>query len=130
MNASLNASTRTYLYGVANALLPLLVGLGLVSTAQAPLIVTIVGAVLSGTPSFLAFRNATQPARAWLYGVATAVIPLLVLLGSLSSSQAPLIVGLLGALLTATPSTVAIQHVTPDELPVKDDPIVIEDEGL
>lgn len=122
----MNASTRTYLYGVANALLPLLVGLGLLSADQAPLILTLVLAALSGIPSLVALRNATQPARAWLYGIATAAIPLLVLLGALSDSQAPLIVGLLGALLTATPSTVAIQHVTPDEVLVKDDPVVEE----
>ena len=56
--------------------------------------------------------NATQ--RTWLYGVATAIIPILVAYGLITTEHAPLWLALVAAVLAAVPSFTAIQHVTPD----------------
>lgn len=55
----------------------------------------------------------TAKGRTWIYGVALAVIALLVGYQVLSSDQAPLWVALVTALLALAPAT-ALGHITPD----------------
>lgn len=57
---SLTPARRRYVYGVAIALLPLLITLGYVTESLAPLIVAALGAIL--VPE-LARRNVTSPAE-------------------------------------------------------------------
>ncbi len=63
--SSLNAATRTWIYSVAVAAVPLLVGYGLVSADTAPLWLALIAAVLAAGPPLLAIRNVTpDPAPA------------------------------------------------------------------
>jgi hypothetical protein len=56
---NLSANTRTYIYGIAIALVPILVSFGLLTEDRAPLFVTLIAAVLASGPSVLAIRNVT-----------------------------------------------------------------------
>lgn len=56
---NLNAQTRTYIYGIAIALVPILVSFGLLTEDRAPLFVALIAAVLAATPNVLAIRNIT-----------------------------------------------------------------------
>jgi hypothetical protein len=49
--------------------------------------------------------------RAWVYRVCLAAVPLLVLVGLVSETAAPLVVALVGAILAPS---MALQHMTPD----------------
>lgn len=53
--------------------------------------------------------------RRWIYLVATAVVPLLVAYGLLSSDQAPLWLALVGAIVGGVPSVVASLNVRDPE---------------
>lgn len=52
---------RKWLYGVAVALIPLLVAYGLMSTNEAPLWLALIAAVLGGAPNLVALANAREP---------------------------------------------------------------------
>lgn len=55
----MNATQRTYVYGIAVAVLPILVAYGLLSADQAPLWLALVAALLAVGPNVLALRNIT-----------------------------------------------------------------------
>lgn len=55
----MNATQRTYVYGIAVAVLPILVAYGLLTADQAPLWLALAAAVLVGGPNVLALRNIT-----------------------------------------------------------------------
>ncbi len=57
--------------------------------------------------------SATQ--RTYLYGVAIALVPILVSFGLLTEDRAPLVLSLVAAILSAVPPAVALRHVTPDD---------------
>lgn len=49
--------------------------------------------------------------RAWLYGIAAAVVPLLVLLGALSDAVGQYVLNIAAAILAVGSSTMAMRHV-------------------
>lgn len=55
-------------------------------------------------------RLTEEHVRAWLYRVATAVVPLLVAYGVIAESEAALWVGLAGAVLSAGEGALASRH--------------------
>lgn len=59
---NLDARTRTYIYGLAIAVMPLLVAYGLLSAEQAPLWLALAAALLAVVPPALAARNVTPDA--------------------------------------------------------------------
>ena len=59
--------------------------------------------------------NLNAATRAWIYGVAVALLPILVSFGLLTEDRAPLIVALLAAVLSAGPPALALRNVTPDD---------------
>lgn len=54
-----DARTRTYIYAVAVAVMPILVAYGLLSAEQAPLWLALAAALLAIAPPVLAIRNVT-----------------------------------------------------------------------
>ena len=124
---NLNANARTYVYGVAVVAIALLVGYGLITQDQAPLWLGLIGAVLWAAGNLTAIRNTTSVGRAALYGVGIAVVALLVGYNLLSSTQAPLWIGLLGGVLGLGTNALALSKVTPD---VKADEVFAAGEPL
>lgn len=64
--------------------------------------------------------NPPQPVRAWIYRVATAVVPLLILYGVLSDSEAAVWLGVSGAVLDFGTSGLAARNTprkTTDQVP-------------
>lgn len=62
---NLSAQTRTYIYGVAIAAMPILVAYGLLSADQAPQWLALAAALLAVVPPALAVRHVTpDPPRA------------------------------------------------------------------
>ena len=55
----------------------------------------------------------SREGRKWLYTVALAAVPLLVLYGAISQEAAPLWLGLLAALLGAASPVMALTHLAP-----------------
>ena len=55
----MNAQTRTYVYAVAVAVMPILVAYGLLTPDKAPLWLALAGAILAAAPPVLAIRNIT-----------------------------------------------------------------------
>lgn len=55
----LDATTRTYIYAIAVAVMPILVAYGLLSAEQAPLWLALAAAILAAGPGVLAIRNVT-----------------------------------------------------------------------
>ena len=56
---NLNATTRTYIYAIATAVMPILVAYGLLTPDKAPLWLALAGAILAAAPPVLAIRNIT-----------------------------------------------------------------------
>lgn len=63
----------------------------------------------------------SREGRKWLYSVALAAVPLLVLYGAISQEAAPLWLGLIAAFLGAASPLMALSHLAPKE-PVGDAP--------
>ena len=57
----------------------------------------------------------TREGRKWLYGVATAAVPLAVLYGAIAPEDAPAWLALAGALLGVAAPVMALTHLTPKE---------------
>lgn len=55
----------------------------------------------------------SREGRKWLYAVAVAVVPLLVLYGAISQEAAPLWLGLIAAFLGAASPVMALTHLAP-----------------
>lgn len=57
----------------------------------------------------------SREGRKWLYSVAVAVVPLLVLYGAISQESAPLWLAVIAAFLGAASPVMALTHMTPRE---------------
>jgi uncharacterized membrane protein len=102
---------RRWLYRVVVAVLPLLIAVNVVSADTAPAWLTLVQALLGVTAGGLAWTLSEAAWRSWLYGIATAVSGLLVVLDVLPETTAPLILTVCQAVLGVTAGVVADRHV-------------------
>lgn len=55
----------------------------------------------------------SREGRKWLYGVAVAIVPLLVLYGAISPEAAPIWLSIAGAVLAIGAPVMALSHMTP-----------------
>lgn len=102
---------RRWLYRVVVAVLPLLIALNLLDPAEAPAWLTLAQALLGLTAGGLAWTLSEAAWRSWLYGVATSVSGLLIVLDVLPSTTAPLVLTVAQAVLGVTAGAVADRHV-------------------
>jgi hypothetical protein len=121
----MSSDLRKYLYGVAAVAVALLVGYGLLTQDQAPLWLGLIGAILWAAGNLTAIQHTTSVGRAAVYGVAVAVVALLVGYNLLAPTQAPLWLALLAGVLGVGTNVLAFTKVTPDVVPG----VVVDDGG-
>lgn len=123
----MNSTLRSYLYGVAAAVVAVLVVLGYLTDDAAPLWLALIGAVLWAAGNITAIVNTTSVGRAALYGVGLAVLALLAKYGIVDQTQIPVWGALLAAVFGVGTNALALTKVTPD---VKPDEVFPDGEPL
>lgn len=114
------AEGRKWVYGVAGAIIALLVGYGALSAELAPLWLSLVGALVWVIGNITAIKNTDSVGRAAVYGLAIAVVALLVGYRVLEQEQAQLWTLLAAVVFGVGTQGLAAINVTPDE-PADDD---------
>lgn len=102
---------RRWLYRVTAAVIPLLIAVNLLSAETAPAWLTLAQAILGLGAGGLAWTLSEAAWRSWLYGIATALSGLLVVLDVLPETTAPLVLTVVQAVLGVTAGAVADRHV-------------------
>lgn len=107
----LHPDHRRWLYRVAVAVGAAVLGLNIATAGEVTAWLTLTQAILGLAAGGLAWSLSEAAWRSWLYGIATAVSGLLVVLDVLPETTAPLILTVVQAVLGVTAGAVADRHV-------------------
>lgn len=116
INKLFSESGRTWIYGVAAAVVAILAGYGLVTDELAPLWLSLIAAVLWALGNITAIMHTDSKGRMALYGVALAILALLVGYRVVSAEQASMWGALAAAVFGVGTNVLARTKVTPKEV--------------
>lgn len=115
-----DSRTRSYIYGIAAVAAALGVGYGLIAESMVPAWLGLISALLAVLGNLTAITHTSSVGRSALYGLAAAVIVLLVGYGLLNDVQADLWSSVALAVFGIAPQGLALKNVT---YPEKNDPV-------